>query len=81
MAPLEPPRTLKVYSLVKQSGLTFTYAGYSAHAALGNGFFATRDEAEHHRTLEVLKDTASPRSQFHVFEMEVPNPAYEHQSH
>ena len=76
MEPIQPPKTIKVYTLIKQAGLTFNYTGYSAGQSLGTGFFSTLQEAEHQRTLEVLKDTSLPRSHFHVFELEVPNPAY-----
>jgi hypothetical protein len=42
------------------------------------GFYPTLQEAEHNRTIEVLKDTTSgAKPRFHVFELEVPNPAYQ----
>jgi hypothetical protein len=44
--------------------------------SLGLGFFWTQTEAEHHRTMELLKDTTMPKSQYHVFELDIPNPAY-----
>ena len=77
MEPLKPPKTLKVYTLIKQSGLSLTYTGFSAHnSMLGTGFFMSQADAEHHRTIELLKDTATPRSLYHVFELDIPNPAY-----
>ena len=80
MLPVPAPKTLKVYSLVKQTGMTFTYTGFSTGStgiSVGTGFFLTQAEAEHHRTIELLKDTGTPRSNYHVFELEVPNPAYQ----
>jgi len=79
MEPLKPPKTFKVYSLIKQTGLlmSYVYVPGTGHVQYGPGFYATRDEAEHSRTLEVLKDTATPRSNYLVFELEVPNPAYQ----
>ncbi len=78
MEPIKAPRTIKVYTLIKQSGLTLTYVGFSAlGTSLGAGFFLTELEAEHHRTMELLKDTATPKSLYHVFELEIPNPAYQ----
>ena len=78
MEPIKAPKTIKVYTLIKQSGLTLTYVGFSALGiSLGAGFFLTQIEAEHHRTLELLKDTDTPKSQYHVFELEIPNPAYQ----
>ena len=78
MEPIKAPKTLRVYSLVKQSGLSLTYTGFSTAApSIGTGFFLTQTEAEHHRTIELLKDTGTPRSQYHVFELEIPNPAYQ----
>lgn len=78
MEPISPPRTMKVYQLIKQSGLSFTTTGSSGAVSLGLGFYSTLQEAEHNRTLEVLKDTTTgPKPRFHVFELEVPNPAYQ----
>lgn len=77
MEPILPPKTLKVYALIKQSGLTFSYTGFSTTGpSIGSGFFLTQTDAEHHRTIELLKDTTSPRALYHVFGLEVPNPAY-----
>ena len=78
MEPINPPRTMKVYQLVKQSGLSFTTTGSGSGTSLGVGFYYTLQEAEHNRTLEVLKDTTTgTKPRFHVFELEVPNPAYQ----
>lgn len=79
MEPIKAPKTFKVYSLVKQNGVQLTYAGFSAQQNIGVGFFLTQSEAEHQRTLELLKDTSVPRSKYHVFELDIPNPAYEGQ--
>ena len=46
-------------------------------AAAGAGFYGTRHEAEQARTFELLKDTSTIRPHYHVFELEVPNPAYQ----
>jgi hypothetical protein len=78
MEPIKPPRTMKVFQLVRQTGLNFSTVGSGAGISLGMGFYPTLQEAEHNRTIEVLKDTtpgAKPR--FHVFELEVPNPVYQ----
>ena len=75
MEPIAPPKTLKVFQLLKQTGLSFTYSG-SGTSGMGVGFYSTQQEAEHNRTLEVLKDTTHPKPRYHVFEIEVPNPAY-----
>lgn len=82
MEPLIPPKTFKVYTLIKQTGLlmNYVYVAGTAHVQFGPGFYATRDEAEHSRTLELLKDTATPRSHYHVFELEIPNPAYQEEN-
>ena len=80
MEPIKPPKTLKVYALIKQTGASFTYtSGVSTNVALGMGFFPTQQEAEYSRTVEVLKDTTTGlnKPKFHVFELEVPNPTYE----
>jgi len=80
MESIKPPKTFKVYTLVKQTGASFTYTSGSASSSpLGLGFFVTLQEAEHTRTIEVLKDTATglTKPQFHIFELEVPNPVYQ----
>ena len=80
MEPIKAPKTLKVYSLVKQSGMTFHYTGSSSSMpSLGLGFYPSLQEAEHNRTLEALKDTTSTgtRPSWHIWELEVPNPAYQ----
>lgn len=78
MEPIKAPKTLKVYQLIKQTGLNLSGSG-SGTTGLGVGFYATLQEAEHNRTLELLKDTTSGNSKpkWHVFELELPNPAYE----
>lgn len=79
MQPLPVPETVKIYMLVCQNGMMFTLSGAATgNNFLGTGFYYTRQEAEQQRTIEYLKykDTGStPR--FHVFELEIPNPAYE----
>lgn len=80
MEALKPPKTLKVYQLVKQSGLYFTNVGSGTNTtgtSLGVGFFGTQHEAEMHRTMEVLKLGEKDTGKIHVFELEIPNPAYE----
>jgi hypothetical protein len=82
MEPIKPPKTFKIYTLIKQTGAAFTYTSGSASSSqLGLGFFTNLQEAEHIRTVEVLKDnsTGSTKSKFHIFELEVPNPIYEEQ--
>jgi hypothetical protein len=81
MEPLKPPKTIKLYQLVRQTGMSFTNTGGSSSASvgLGIGFYPSLQEAEQNRTMEVLKDTTSGinKPKWHVFELEFPNPAYE----
>jgi hypothetical protein len=44
---------------------------------MGLGFYTSKQEAEHQRTIEILKDqtTAGPKPTWHIFELEFPNPA------
>ena len=79
MEPLEPPPTFKVYTVIKQTGLTlgYVYSGVTNTINLGAGFYGTRHEAEQARTYELLKDATDPKPRYHVFELEVPNPAYQ----
>ena len=43
---------------------------------LGIGFYSTQQEAEHNRTMEILKDADGTHNSYHIFELEFPNPAY-----
>ena len=75
MEPIKPIKTFKVYALIKQTGISMSYVyGGSGSSAFGPGFYGSREEAEQLRTVEILKDTSS--NKYHVFELEVPNPAY-----
>jgi hypothetical protein len=76
MEPIKPPKIIKVYQLVKQSGMSLTYGG-SGSVGLGVGFYSTQQEAEHNRTLETLRDTtSSPKPKWHIWELDLPNPIY-----
>jgi len=79
MEPIKPPKTLKIYQLIKQTGIVFANGGLSSSQGYGVGFYSTLAEAEHNRTMELLKDTTSGnnKAKWHVFELEFPNPAYE----
>ena len=76
MEPIKPPKIIKVYQLVKQSGMGLSYGG-SGSSGLGVGFYSTQQEAEHNRTLETLKDTTTgPKPKWHIWELDIPNPTY-----
>lgn len=78
MEPIKPPRTFKVYTLIKQTGLSMSYVYSSgSNITFGSGFYPSREEAEQTRTLEMLKDTSSGASKYHVFELEIPNPVFQ----
>ena len=79
MEPLKPPPTFKIYTVIKQSGLSMSYVYVSSPNTVtyGAGFYGTRHEAEQARTFELLKDTTVPKPTYHVFELDVPNPAYQ----
>ena len=79
MESLAQPKTLKVYALIKQSSLSFTPVRSMANNGIGAGFFLSREEAEHNRTLEILTDNnaTGKKPTWHIFELEFPNPAYQ----
>lgn len=78
MQALEIPKTLKIYTLIKQTGINFSMVKTMSSNSIGIGFFLTREEAEHNRTLEILADSGSINKSFwHVFELEIPNPVYQ----
>ncbi len=76
MKPIKAPETLIVYQLVKQTGMSFMPTGPMSSMApsLGIGFYINLQEAEHARTLQALSDTTG--GVYHIFELEVPNPAF-----
>ena len=77
MEPIPIPKTVNVYTLIKQSGAMLTYAGsaYNQNTCMGYGFYLNKIEAEHQRTLELLKEE-NAGVQIHLFELTVPNPVY-----
>lgn len=77
MEPLLAPKTIEVYMLLKQTGLTFAPVTMGANS-LGMGFYYTSKEAEHQRTMEIIREesAAGPKAKFHIFELTVPNPVY-----
>ena len=77
MEPMLAPKTIEVYMLLKQTGLTFMPVTTGANS-LGTGFYSTSKEAEYQRTLEIIRDESAigPKSKFHIFELTVPNPGY-----
>jgi len=76
--PIKPPKTIKIYQLIRQTGMTFGSTG-SGTSGLGVGFYSTLSEAEQNRTMELLKDTTSGinKPKWHIWELDIPNPAYE----
>lgn len=73
--PLSPPRKLHVYMLLKQDKLSFYPTGSIVGTGLSTGFYMSKEDAEHQRMLEILKNE-KVSDMYHVFELEVPNPAY-----
>lgn len=79
MEPLDPPKTYKVYMMMKRNGMLHSMATSSSmvnNMSLGTGFFLSRHDAEMHRTMELLKLSPTDNSEFFIFELELPNPVY-----
>lgn len=75
MKPEFPPETIKIYQLIKRNAdqMYFTAAGtMTGLNNIGAGFYLTREDAEHQRTLEVLKSKTA--DEYYLFELEIPNP-------
>ena len=77
--PLPAPEFQKWYILVSQSStsLYFSLTGSAHTPSYGTGFYPTREAAEQARTVSILADKNTPPYSYHVFELEVPNPAYQ----
>lgn len=80
MQGLPPPKTIKVYHLLKMSTKSGLYISSCAtrpgSSTFGIGMYTTLQEAEHSRTLEILGDPDGGYNSYHIFELELPNPAY-----
>jgi hypothetical protein len=79
MQSLSQPKLIKVYCLLRQAGLAFSTTG-SSTTGMGLGFYLTQTEAEYGRTMCILSDQSNNSggvtNLYHIFELEVPNPAY-----
>lgn len=77
MEPIPIPKTVTVFILVKQSGAMLNHIGatYNANTCMGYGFFLNKIDAEHQRTIELLKDE-NIGVHIHMFELTIPNPVY-----
>lgn len=75
MQGLPLPKTMKVYQLLKMSTKSGLYISACGSASSGIGMYMTLQEAEHTRTLEILRDTETSNS-YHIFDLDFPNPAY-----
>ena len=76
MQGLPPPKTMKVYQLLKMSTKSGLYISACGAGSFGMGMFMTLQEVEHTRTLEILRDTEGSYNSYHIFELDFPNPAY-----
>lgn len=76
MQGLPPPKTIKVYQLLKMSAKSGLYISLCGSGSLGMGMFMTLLEAEHTRTLEILRDIDGVYNSYHIFELDFLNPAY-----
>jgi hypothetical protein len=78
MQPLLQNKTLKVYYLLRQDGLSLGAAAISEPGPLSGslGFFISREAAEMSRTHQLLLLPAGSKAQFHIFPLTLPNPAY-----
>jgi hypothetical protein len=77
MKPLAPEPYIRVYMLLRQQGLYLATTGYSNNTLPGSsGFYSSRNEAEIARTHELLSNKDKDYL-YHIYELDLPNPAYE----
>ena len=73
--PVEP--YLKVYMLIRQEGTYLYPTGFDTNNHMGGtGFFPSQNVAELMRTKELLGQKPDSTAQYHIFELDLPNPAY-----
>ena len=64
--------------LLKQTGLYLYPTGSSGSMpGLNSGFYITQDEAELQRTSQMLQLKPDDKSTFLIYNLDIPNPAYE----
>ncbi len=79
MEPISPPQTVKVYQLLKRSGLSLSNVGATSSMSFGYGFYLSLQEAEQNCTMEILKNTDAVKPEYYIFELDIPNPIYQDQ--
>jgi hypothetical protein len=76
MRPIPPEPFFKAFMLIKQDGIYCYPCGYDSNNGMGTGFFQTQNDAEMARTKELLGKNPESNARFHIYELELPNPAY-----
>ena len=76
MKPLLVEPFLKVYMLLKQDGTYLYPTGFDSNNNMGTGFFPSQNAAELMRTRELLTQKLDATTQYHIYEIEIPNPAH-----
>lgn len=76
MKPLPVEPFLKVYMLLKQDGTYLYPTGFDSNNNMGTGFFPSQSMAELMRTKELLAMKPESTTLYHIYEIEIPNPAY-----
>lgn len=76
MRPLPVEPFIKVYMLLCQNGTYLNVTGFDPNGGIGSGFFITRGDAEMYRTKELLGQKTDSTNKYHIYEIEIPNPAY-----
>jgi hypothetical protein len=78
MKPIDPPKTINVYMLLRRNGMSHTTVptNNTSSISIGSGFFTTLHEAEVSRTFQMLSLGSNDNSEFFIFELELPNPVY-----
>lgn len=76
MRPIPPDPYIKVFMLLKQDGMYCYPCGFDSSNGMGTGFFQTQQDAEMARTRELLGLKQDSNARYHIYEIELPNPAH-----
>jgi hypothetical protein len=72
-APVPKPKSIKVYAMMTMIGTKFSII-MNTNDPLGNGLWATQNEAQAQQLIETMKLPSGSQQKFEIYELEWPTP-------